>query len=247
MLPPVESWRSPIDLSGEVRVFQVDLSPHKAREDEALAWLDKRERGRRDRFGSPGPRRRFTLCRAALRSILCRELGCRNDELGFGVSYYEKPFAIVQGESHPVCFNVSHSGKRGLIGIADRGRVGVDLEEIDSQRNIELLVDSAFTPAERTVLNLVEEARRHHLFFRFWTIKEALIKGVGMGLSLDMTTFEIPLKMRRGASSAVFSFPQVPSINWKLDSIVNGDYCAAIVHEIDSPSSQYLNNGTSSS
>ena len=195
--------------------------------------LDKWERDRRDKIINPGPRRRFTLCRVALRSVLCRELGCRNDELGFGVSYYEKPFALVRGERHPISFNVSHSGNHGLIAVTARGRVGVDVEELDARRKLELLIESAFTPAERSDLDSVEGTDRRILFYRLWTIKEALIKGLGMGLSLDMTAFEVPMAMRHGAASAAFSFPQAPSIYWRLKTLGNEDYCGAIAHELD--------------
>lgn len=202
-------------------------------EDEALALLDEWEQDRRDKIINPGPRRRFTLCRAALRSVLCRELGCGSDELGFGVSYYEKPFALVRGERHPISFNVSHSGNHGLIAVTARGRVGVDVEELDPKRKLELLIESAFTAAERADLDSVEGTERRRLFFCMWTIKEALMKGVGMGLALGMTTFEVPVAMRRGTSSAAFSFPQAPSVYWMLESIDNRDYCAAIAHEPD--------------
>ena len=230
----MECWWGPIGLAGGVDVVHVDLSPNQAREDEALGFLDEWERSRRARFTGPGPQRRFTLCRAALRSLLCSELGCRNDDLAFGVSYYEKPFAIVRGKPHPIGFNISHSGSHGLIGIASGGRVGVDVEEVDTGRKLELLTDTAFTPAEQSELDSVEETERHRLFFRLWTIKEALIKGVGMGLALGMATFEVPVAMRRGVSSAAFSFPQAPSVYWRLESIDNKDYCAAIAHEPDS-------------
>ena len=216
--------------AGEADVFHVDLSPNPGREDEARAWLDERERARRDRFISPGPRRRFTLCRAALRSVLCRELGCGNDELEFGSGYYEKPFAIVRGERRPTGFNVSHSGRHGLIAVASGGRVGVDVEELDPRRNLDTLIDSAFTAAERGDLDLVEGLQKRRLFFRLWTIKEALIKGTGMGLALNMSTFEVPAAMRRGAASATFSFPQAPSVRWRLESLEGEGFSGAVAY-----------------
>lgn len=228
----LESWWSPIGSAGKADVFHVDLSPNPAKENEALSLLDGWERDRQRRLSYPGPRRRFALCRAALRLVLCQEFGYRNDELQFGVSYYEKPFAIMRGERCPINFNVSHSGNHGLIAFASEGRVGVDVEEFDPGRKLELLVESAFTPAERTELNSAEGADRHRLFFRFWTIKEALIKGVGMGLYLDMSSFQVPFEMRRGAHSAAFSFPQAPSVNWQLESLDSDVLAATVAHEI---------------
>ena len=215
---------------GEADVFHIDLSSNPASEDEARASLDERELARRSRFVSPGPRRRFTLCRAALRSVLCRKLGCRNDELEFGVGYYEKPFAIVRRERRPIGFNVSHSGRHGLIAVASGGRVGVDVEELDPRRNLDTLIDSVFTAAERADLDSAEGLQKRRLFFRLWTIKEALIKGTGMGLALNMSTFEVPEAMRRGAASAAFSFPQAPSIRWRLESLEGEEFAGAVAY-----------------
>ena len=76
------TWWSPFWVSGDISVALVDLRPDAGREREALTWLDSVERARWEEY-RPTPRRRFILCRAALRVILCGELGCRNEELSF--------------------------------------------------------------------------------------------------------------------------------------------------------------------
>jgi hypothetical protein len=82
---------------------------------------------------------------------------CGDDELGFGVSYYEEPFAFVRGQRNPINFNVNHSGNHGLIAFAYEGRVGVYVEEFDPTHKSELPVESAFTPAERFDLDSGEK------------------------------------------------------------------------------------------
>ena len=232
ILSTVKPWWSLIGRIGDTDVFHVDLSPNSAKEHEAFQWLDNRERSRRDRLLSPGPRRRFTLCRAALRALLCSKLECQNHVLGFGAAYYGKPFAIVRGNPQSISFNVSHSNSHGLIAFSLGGRLGVDVEDLVPRRNLEMLVESAFTSAERSDLNSAIGTEKWRLFSRLWTIKEALIKATGMGLSLDMSTFEVPPAIRRGAANAVFTFPQAPSVLWRVETICNKDYCAAIAHEI---------------
>ena len=76
------AWRdgrlvAPFRLVGEATVIHVDLTPDAAREAKAMGWLDESEHSRWRRFQFAGPRRRFSLCRAALRAILCRRLGAR--------------------------------------------------------------------------------------------------------------------------------------------------------------------------
>lgn len=231
--PTTDRWCRPIGHMGNDAVgLHIDLSPNPAREAAALALLDEQEQTRCRRFADSGSRRRFTLCRAALRAFLCDQLSCSNEELAFGASYYEKPFAIVQGLPSPVSFNVSHSGKHGLIAFAPEGRLGVDVEECVPRRNLEILIEAALTHAERADIASLQGNSRRRIFLKFWTVKEALIKAVGTGLSLDMSTFEVPLAMRRGANTAIFRFPQVPSVHWRVESLDNEDYIAATAHEL---------------
>ena len=71
-----------------------------------------------------GARRRFVLCRGALRAILCGDLGCENERLTFGERRYGKPFALVDAMPAQISFNVSHSGRHGLIAVAQDGQLG---------------------------------------------------------------------------------------------------------------------------
>lgn len=218
---------------GHSDVLHIDLSPHPAREAEALLWLDEQERRRADRFTHPGPRRRFTLCRAALRALLCESLGCSNEELSFKVSEHEKPYAVVRGLPATISFNVSHSGKHGLVALAAAGRVGVDVEECTPHRNLDLLVDAVFTPAEQAFIALKAGTGSHRAFFKLWTVKEALLKALGTGFSLDASTFEVPIAIRRGASAAIFTFPHAPSEQWRVGSFGSEGYVAAVAHDFD--------------
>lgn len=227
-------WENTVQV-GNVVAYHVDLSPDPAREAEALSRLDEFERARTQKFATPGPRRRFILCRAALRSILCNNLGCSNEQLTIGSSYYGKPYAIMQRREHSIGFSVSHSGNHSLVALSSRGRIGVDIEEWDPRRSVDLIVESVFTAAERADMECTDASQRQRLFFKLWTIKEALVKAVGMGLSLDMSSFQVPLDLRRGAIRSVFHFPQAPSVAWRLDTISNSGFCGAIAQELVHP------------
>lgn len=209
----------------------VDLEPSSAREREALTWLDEAEQARRRRFARSGPRREFTLCRAALRALLCRELDCGNEDLSFGASEHGKPFALVGGFPVPVSFNVSHSGLHGLIAIAPRGRIGVDVEDRKARRDMDDEIRLLFAPGERAGLAAAEGSRRADLFYSLWTMKEALVKAAGAGLRIDTTSFEIPPAMNRGATSCLVRLPVAPSVRWRLENLGNRRYAAALAVE----------------
>ena len=225
-------WRLYRRLS-DATVFHVDLRPHADHEADSLAWLDATERRRLQRFRIPGPGRRFSLCRAALRAVLAGRLACRNERIAFEVHDDRgKPFAMVDGVRAPISFNVSHSGDHGLIAVAPRGRLGVDVEQRQPRRHMDLLIDTVFTEPERAVLTTAEGRDRTDLFLDFWTMKEALIKALGTGLSTDPATFEIPSEMQRGTKRGAFRFPNLPAVTWHLDNIGNETFAAAVAREL---------------
>ncbi len=228
--------------SGRVTVVYVDLGPCSSREQEALTWLDGPELARRREFARSGPRREFTLCRATLRALLCRELDCGNEDLTFGASEHGKPFALVGGRPAPVSFNVSHSGRHGLIAIAPRGRIGVDVEERKARRDMDDDIRLLFAPGERAGLASVEGSRKAYLFYSLWTMKEALVKAAGVGLRIDTTSFEIPTAMSRGATSCVVRLPVTPSVRWRLENLGNRRYAAALAVE-DLPAADAADSG----
>ncbi len=214
-------------------VLEIDLGQDEVREADAMSWLDEQERCRWQRFLPGGPRRRFALSRAALRAILCEQLGCENERLAFGEAEHGKPFALVDEAPHEISFNVSHSGSYGLIAYAPAGRVGVDVEERTDRRDIDLLGEAVFGPAERAELAATGGYAKTHLFFRLWTIKEALMKAHGAGFQLDASSFEVPPGMLRGKSKAAFLLPHLPEVTWLVEDLGNERFAAAIALELD--------------
>ena len=228
-------WWGPFTTRAGVQVVHVDLAPAPAREAEAYGWLDEAERDAW-RKHLPGPRRQFTLCRAALRAILCEQSGYRNDRLSFGASRHGKPFAMAGGARLPLTFNVSHSGGHGLIALsAVGGRLGVDVEERIPRRHLDELVAAVMGPEERAELAALRGPAELRLFYRLWTLKEALIKALGTGFSTDPSGFEAPPAMRGGGVAGVFRFPHLPSVAWRLEDIGDERFAAALAYELESP------------
>jgi len=226
-----DRWWEPFRQVGGAHVFHVDLTPHAAREAAAFAWLDAAEKSRWQRFQHSPARRHFVLCRAALRSLLCEHLGCGNDLLSFGAAKHGKPFALVGARPVPLAFNVSHSGQHGLIALAPAGRVGVDVEEYEQHRKLDELIEAVFGPNEQAEMAALTGGDRVRLFFRLWTLKEAVAKALGTGLSFDVARFEIPAAIRSGATGGLFRIPQVPDVQWQLTDIGDEQFAAALAQE----------------
>jgi len=87
-------------------------------------------------------------------------------------------------------FNISHC--RGLAACALRfGRpVGIDVEWLGRPAPIEV-AQRFFSDDETNYLLRLPDAERHEAFFQIWTLKEAYIKAVGLGLSQPLRDFTV--------------------------------------------------------
>ena len=229
-VPDAERWWTTLREIGSVKIMYVDLTPYAGREALALSGLHRDEQARWSRFCYPGPARRFALCRAALRHLLCQQLGCRNERLTFGAAQHGKPYAVAGNDRAPISFNVSHSGNHGLIAYAPGGRLGVDVEEYAARRDFNLLIESVFGVNERADLAATHGRSMIRLFYKLWTFKEALIKALGLGFSCDVSQFEIPADLRHG-TSGTFAFPQQPTSEWRVEFLGTAEFAAAIAYE----------------
>ncbi|MDP6945214.1 MAG: 4'-phosphopantetheinyl transferase superfamily protein, partial [Myxococcota bacterium] len=86
-------------------------------------------------------------------------------------------------------FNLSHT--MGLIVCAvTRGRdIGVDVEYEPRKSQTTKIADRFFAPPEVAALHRLPEAQQRERFFAYWTLKEAYIKGRGMGLAIPLKRF----------------------------------------------------------
>ena len=217
-------------------ILHVDLSPDAEREARAHSLLDDDEEARWRRFLSGRARREYALCRAALRVSLCDRLGCEDRALSFGYGEHGKPSARINGACVEIGFNVSHSGRHGLIAIAAHDGIGVDVEERVAQRDLEGIGGLVYGPAERQLLAAAAGREKVHLFYRLWSMKEALIKAIGAGFSLSPSRFEIPEAMLRGDRSGLFRFPHAPESEWRLLDLGEPHFAAALAYRVPSQS-----------
>ena len=231
------TWWRPFRALDGIDVIHVDLGPDPNHEKDALAWLDRAETERLRRFRIARPRREFALCRAALRINLCNRLDCTNHRLSFGFHEHGKPFALVEGRAASISFNVSHSAPHGLIAFASqgrpRGRIGIDVEVLRADRDFDGIAGTVFGAQERAALAAAWGDDKVRLFYRLWTLKEALIKALGTGFSLAPARFEIPAAMVHEVDSGGFRFPHVPADRWRLICLPDTRFAAAIACKID--------------
>ena len=237
--PSVEPWSHPLGTVGGTDLVHVNLTNNETREAAALKWLDAAETARWRRYRHPRPGRQFALCRAVLRGLLCERLQCANEDLRFVALEHGKPAAFVGDTPVPLSFNVSHGGNHGLIAFAPQGRLGVDIEERNLRHDPDGEIRKVFTADEQDALASAVGDIKTRLFFKLCTLKEAVIKALGTGFSLDTATFELPRPMYRdGQRQARFELPPLrqlprhPRVTWRLDDLGTDDFAAAVAREL---------------
>ena len=229
-----ESWWTPWRELEGVTVLHVDLTPSADREARAIASLDDNERVRLNAILCVKARRRFALCRSALRVVLSERFNCRNRQLSFDSLEHGKPVALVSGQLTGTEFNVSHSGRHGLIAIAAHACVGIDVEERVAKHDFGGIGSLVYGPGELQLLESSAGTDRVHLFYRVWSMKEALIKALGTGFSLSPAGFEIPEEMLLGAQTGCFRFPHLPEQAWRLLDLGEPRFAAALAYRLPS-------------
>jgi len=98
-----------------------------------------------------------------------------------------------------VFYNLSHADGITACIVSDT-ECGIDCEPIREYRSG--VMKRAFTTAEQETIMAAPESERDMLFFRLWTLKEAYIKAVGMGLSYPMRDIEFSFENGRILSNS---------------------------------------------
>lgn len=181
--------------ANEVHVWMISLRLD-ASELMALGHMlsdDERERATRYRFDRD--RRRFIAARGRLRQVVGHYLGIPPGDVVFHSNPFGKP-ALAGGPAH-FQFNLSHAEVWALIAVGRDRLLGIDVEPLDDKLRWEDLAPLVFTRREQEELSRYPPNERHDAFLRGWTRKEAYVKARGLGLSLPLDRFDVPLAAKK--------------------------------------------------
>lgn len=177
----------------EVQLWRVDLEAISGAESRWRHLLSADESARAARFHFARDRRHFIAARAMLRTILGGYLETNPQNLSFSYSKKEKPSLGASHADSGVMFNISHSGGIALLAFTQRRDIGVDVEFIRKEFDLEAIARRFFSENEQNQLAALPSEVRPEGFFRCWTRKEAYIKATGDGLSLPLHQFDVSL------------------------------------------------------
>lgn len=159
------------------------------------AWrplLNAEEITRADRFYFAPDRETFIVAHALTRSLLSRFGGLPPEAWRFVAGPHGRPALEPAFAALGLHFNLSHT--TGVVACAvARHEVGVDVESVERRAGSSGIAERFFTPVEVALLNAHPPEQQREAFFRLWTMKEAVMKAMGLGFKLPLDEFAVTL------------------------------------------------------
>ncbi|MBD9374614.1 4'-phosphopantetheinyl transferase superfamily protein [Rhizobium sp. ARZ01] len=140
-------------------------------------WLSEAEQQRARQFHIPQLTQRYVVSHAALRLVLGRHTGRHPSEIYFQTNAWGRP--EINGGPH---FSLTHSDSIAVIAVSISVPIGVDVEDISTKIDIDILRGIMSTEEIR---RLDSSDPQGDALLRLWTRKEAILKAFGRGLSYD--------------------------------------------------------------
>ena len=152
-----------------------------------------------------------------LEENLIKEFHFKKEDLKYMIGLKGKPY-LKKGSPF---FSISHCDNI-VVCIISKCNVGIDIEGVKEVNKF--IVNKALTQKEKIQLYSLK-INKDEYFFRIWTLKEALLKNIGDGLSYGIKNIEFDIKDDITCNLKGFRFKQ------EKVSIENKEYIISIAWE----------------
>lgn len=190
-------------------VWQSRLADDPATQSGLISLLSAEERARLARLHLREDQQRFLAGRGLLRLLIGAGLNLPPERVEFNYGPFGKPFLSPRAGTRALHFNVSHSGKLVLLAFSPAHEVGVDVEEVRREPDLETVARQIFSADEHRGWLRLNPAERLTTFYQAWTRHEAGLKAMGLGFigeqdaALDARLVSFDLALPEGYQGAV--------------------------------------------
>jgi 4'-phosphopantetheinyl transferase len=158
-----------------------------------LAILDASERHGIAGIEGHDDRRLAIAGRAFLRLTLARYLGVPPAQIPVSRANSGRPEIGLPVRERPIHVSLSASGNLVALAVTEDGPVGVDVEPLSGRRFSPDLADVVLSEREERALEAIPEEFRLAWLVRTWVAKEAVLKALGVGLSVPPQDVDVAL------------------------------------------------------
>jgi 4'-phosphopantetheinyl transferase len=145
------------------------------------------------------------LLRLGLSRAVDREVA--PSDWAFERSEHSKP--TVSKDFPKINFSVAHVDELSVVAVSRNIEIGVDVESVDQNVSESVIAGFSHADEQNAVRDLLPRQRVRE-FLRFWTLKEAYTKMLGVGHSLDFDTIKFvldPLALKSAGGVAKTKMP----------------------------------------
>lgn len=167
-------------VKGDIHIWSVSLDADEKYRDACLHALGEAGRERISFFKFKQVQESYIISQGGLRLFLSYYLNIPPEEIQVGRLNKGKPYSIDNPELH---FNMSNSGRKVVYAFSMDEEIGIDLEYIRELDDLNELIEKNYNSYERNYITKVPEQKLYR-FFKFWTIKEAYVKAIGVGMRI---------------------------------------------------------------
>jgi 4'-phosphopantetheinyl transferase len=147
--------------------------------------LSTDERERAARFVFDRDRETYVLAHVLLRLALSHRAPVPPEHWRFRTGPYGRPEVAGSEDRLGLRFSLSHTVGLAVCTVTTGSPVGVDAEAMGRRVPLEL-AGRCLAPAERAALAVLPAAEQPERFLEHWTLKEAFLKALGIGLSYPL-------------------------------------------------------------
>jgi 4'-phosphopantetheinyl transferase len=152
-------------------------------------FLSEEERERARRFHFERDRQVYVAGHALMRDMLSRSTGRAPQDWQFSTGAHGKPEAIMAPDEPRLRINLSHTRGLAAVALTLEADIGVDVEWMARETSYLDLARRFFSEAEQHHLANTHAEAQRSVFFALWTLKEAYIKAIGLGLAMPLSDF----------------------------------------------------------
>ena len=164
-----------------------------------------------------------------LGSLLSRATRLPAEELRWEKDRHGKPHFVDRGMRRQFSFSYSHAEGSLLLAVSDGRPIGVDLEVRRPIPERDSIIERYFHPDERADYESTPIDEREAAFVRLWVRKEAFVKAVGLGLSMDLCRFSVATPDGRvRLADARLLAPGAPKDWWMFNLTLPAPFLGAV-------------------
>jgi 4'-phosphopantetheinyl transferase len=183
-----------------------DLVTSPARLNQYRSMLSGAETDQYQRFHFPGDAHRYLIAHALVRTILSKYADIQPDCWTFSHGPHGRP-EIKNQDIPALRFNLTHT--ENLVGcvVTLENDCGIDAEKISPRHNPLGIAKRMFSDTEFRELQQLEDVARLEYFFKRWTLREAYVKALGIGISFP--TRKLTFTVDKDSSVEVSFHPDI--------------------------------------